>query len=160
MLNYRKIEPEDNLQIANIIRTNLKELHLDIPGTAYFDPELDNLSAYYGRDPKNRVYFVALNRDNQVVGGVGVAEFDGILNCAELQKLYLDDSVKGMGYGMELMQLAEEWARSAGYRKLYLETHTNLAVAIRLYEKRGFRQVERPVTAVHGTMNRFYMKML
>lgn len=160
MLAYRKIEPGDNLLIAKIIRHNLQKFHLDIPGTAYFDPELDHLSAYYDQNPEKRVYFVALNEENQVIGGVGVAEYTGFAHCGELQKLYLDDSVKGLGYGKELMQIAENWAREAGYEKLYLETHTNLAVAIKLYEKMGFAQIDRPDTAVHGTMNRFYRKEL
>lgn len=160
MLTYRKIEPGDDSQIAKIIRTNLEKLHLDIQGTAYFDPELEHLSTYYSCNPQKRVYLIALNEAKQVLGGVGVAEFNGFANCAELQKLYLDDSVKGMGYGKKLMQLAQEWAKKAGYQKMYLETHTNLAVAIKLYEKMGFQQLERPDIAVHGTMNRFYIKAL
>lgn len=43
----RPITPQDDLRIAAIIRANLKERHLDTPGTAYFDPELDHLSQYY-----------------------------------------------------------------------------------------------------------------
>ncbi len=160
MLHYRKIESVDDKRIAEIIRANLEKLHLNIPGTAYFDPELCHLSAYYNSNPSKRVYFVALDEDGQVIGGVGIAEFDGIENCAELQKLYLDDSVKGKGYGKELMQVAENWARSAMYRKLYLETHTNLSVALKLYEKAGFRQIEKPCPTQHSTMNRFYLKDL
>lgn len=38
MLNYRRIEAADDKRIAEIIRMNLKKLHLDVPGTAYFDP--------------------------------------------------------------------------------------------------------------------------
>lgn len=160
MLDYRKINSEDDILIANIIRTNLKALHLDIPGTAYFDPELDNLSTYYRCNPKKRVYFIALNECKQVIGGVGVAEYEGFDSCAELQKLYLDDAAKGLGYGEDLMNLAESWARSAGYQKLYLETHTNLTVAIKLYEKMGFHQIEQPDGILHGAMNRFYIKQL
>lgn len=160
MLNYRKITVEDNAAIAGIIRSNLEKFHLNIPGTAYFDPELDHLSAYYNQSPARRVYFVALGAEGQVLGGVGIAEFDGIDRCAELQKLYLADSAKGKGCGMELMHLAEAWACSAGYEKLYLETHTNLSVALRLYERLGFRQIERPRTTQHSAMNRFYLKAL
>ena len=159
MLNYRKIETVDDARIAQIIRANLEKLHLNIPGTAYFDPELDHLSAYYHSRPDKCVYFIALE-EGQVIGGVGVAEFDGIEACAELQKLYLADAVKGKGYGKELMQIAEEWARAAGYRHLYLETHTNLSVALKLYEKAGYRQIEKPCSTQHGTMNRFYLKDL
>ena len=160
MLNYRKIEAADDKKIAEIIRANLKKLRLNIPGTAFFDPELDHLSAYYDSDPSRRAYFVVLDEKGQVIGGVGIAEFDGIENCAELQKLYLDDSAKGKGYGKELMRIAEDRARAFGYENLYLETHTNLTAAIKLYEKTGFHQIEKPCATPHGTMNRFYLKRL
>ena len=160
MLHYRRIEAADDKRIAEIIRANLEKLHLNVPGTAYFDPELDHLSAYYDSNPSRRAYFVALDDDGHVIGGVGIAEFDGIENCAELQKLYLDDSVKGKGYGKELMRIAEEQARTAGYENLYLETHTSLSAALRLYEKMGFLQIEKPCPTPHGTMNCFYLKKL
>ena len=95
-----------------------------------------------------------------VGGGAGFAEFDGIGNCAELQKLYLNDAAKGKGYGKDLVQLVENTARSAGYKNLYLETHTNLSVALKLYEKMGFQQIEKPHLTQHSTMNRFYLKKL
>ena len=152
-MDYRKIEASDDKRIAEIIRANSEKLGLDIPGTAYFDPELDHLSAYYNSNPSKRAYFVA-------IGAVGIAEFNGIENCAELQKLYLDDSAKGNGYGKELTRIAEDWARSSGYKSLYLETHTNLSAALRLYEKMGFRQIEKPCSTPHGTMNCFYLKKL
>ena len=90
-MRYRKIEAADDPKIAEIIRANLEKLGLNFPGTAYFDPELDHLSAYYNKIPKRRSYFVALDEAGQVIGGVGIAEFEGIASCAELQKLYLKD---------------------------------------------------------------------
>lgn len=113
------------------------------------------MSDYYNSNPKKRVYFVAVGENGQIIGGVGIAEFEGIEACAELQKLYLDDSVKGKGYGKDLMRIAEDWARSAGYKNLYLETHTNLSVALKLYEKTGFHRVDKPCLTQHSTMNRF-----
>lgn len=160
MLNYRKIESSDDTRIAKIICSNLEKLHLNLPGTAYFDPELEHLSSYYNSEPDKRAYFIAFDENGQVFGGVGIAEFNGIADCAELQKLYLDDSVKGKGYGKDLMKIAEDWARSAGYKNLYLETHTNLSVALKLYEKTGFKRVEKPCATQHSTMNRFYLKKL
>ena len=69
MLNYRKIEASDDKKIAGIIRSNLEKLHLNIPGTAYFDPELEHLSTYYHSDPARRVYFVAVDEGGAVIGG-------------------------------------------------------------------------------------------
>lgn len=160
MPRYRKIEPADDARIAEIVRANLKHFHLDIPGTAYFDPELEHLSAFYDAEPSKRRYFVALDDAGQVVGGAGIAEFEGIEDCAELQKLYLDDSAKGKGCGKELMRITEEWARSAGYKKLYLETHSRLTAAVELYEKLGFQRIEKPSQTNHGTMDLFYIKRL
>ena len=159
-MDYRKIEASDDKRIAEIIRANLERLHLNIPGTAYFDLELEHLSLYYNSDSSKRAYFVALDETGQVAGGVGIAEFDGIESCAELQKLYLDDSVKGKGFGKELMRIAEDWARSAGYRNLYLETHTNLSAALGLYKKMGFCQIEKPCSTPHSAMDCFFLKKL
>lgn len=157
----RPILPEDDPKIAEIIRNNLKRFHLDLPGTAYFDPELDHLSAYYHSEPSSRrAYFVVLDKAGKVVGGAGFAEFEGIERCAELQKLYLDDSVKGRGYGKALMRAVEDNACAAGYQSLYLETHTNLSAALKLYEKLGFQPIEKPCPTQHSTMDRFYLKQL
>ena len=68
MLKYRKIKEADDKAIAKIIRENLEKFHLDIPGTVYFDPELDHISTYYNADPKKRVYLIALDESDKIVG--------------------------------------------------------------------------------------------
>lgn len=156
----RPITESDDSLIAEIIRTNLKKFHLDIPGTVYFDPELDHLSEYYNMLPDKRCYFIVTGQEGQILGGCGIAEFDGFDNCAELQKLYLTDAAKGKGISKYLVEIVEDFAKKAGYKRLYLETHTNLEIAIHLYEKVGFRQIDRPESVQHSTMNRFYLKEL
>ena len=160
MLKYRKIQASDDAWLAGVIRGNLEKHHLNIPGTVYFDPGLDRLSEYYTADPKKRVYFIALDENGEMIGGAGAAEFPGLPDCAELQKLYLDDSAKGKGCGKELMRITEDWARSAGYKNLYLETHSRLTAAVGLYEKLGFQRIEKPGQTNHGTMDLFYIKQL
>lgn len=154
------ITAADDAAIAAIIRDNLRAVHLDIPGTAYFDPELDHLSAFYGAAPEKRAYYIVTDASGNIVGGVGFAEFPGVADGAELQKLYLADAVKGHGYSHLLIETVENGARKAGYKKLYLETHTCLEVACALYEKHGYQRIEQPVPTVHTTMNRFYIKAL
>lgn len=155
----REMTPEDNTAVAELARYNLKKNGLDIPGTVYFDPVLDNLyDFYYGK--AGRGYFVLVNRENRVVGGVGFAEFEAFSDCAELQKLYLADSVKGMGFGYRMTEFAEEKMKEAGYKNSYLETHENLKIAIHLYEKSGYRRIERPKAVMHGAMTHFFYKKL
>lgn len=160
MSQIRKITSADDSKIAGIIRANLKAYHLDIPGTAYFDPELDSLSAYYNAEPDKRAYFIAEDDDGSVIGGVGIAEFSGMESCAEIQKLYLSDAAKGRGMGRKLLEYAQESAKRMGFKRLYLETHSSLKAAIGLYEKLGYREIEKPDFIFHGTMDRFYVKSL
>ena len=68
--------------------------------------------------------------------------------------------MKGRGLGYQLIDKVEQEARALGYKRMYLETHTNLKVAIHTYEKSGYKEIDRPDCVVHSTMNRFYMKEL
>ncbi len=155
IMDFRKITARDDQPIADLIRSNLIKYGLDIPGTAFFDKGLDHLSEYYN-EPR-RAYYVLAENDT-VIGGVGYAVFDGFDACCELQKLYLRDDHKGQRIGYKMMRFLEEKAEEAGYRRIYLETHTNLKAAIHLYEKCGYREIERPETVVHSTMNKFFLK--
>lgn len=160
MMTFSEITSADDKALAEIIRHNLKAHHLDIPGTAYFDEALNNLSSFYCGHPQGRFYCILKNEQGEVAGGVGLAELEFFENCAELQKLYLADSVKGMGLGYELIAFIENKARELGYGSMYLETHTNLEAAIHIYEKCGYEKIDKPAGVVHATMNRFYLKKL
>ena len=155
----RPIRSEDDPFIAKIICTNFEQYHLNIPGTAYFDPELDHLSAFYSAKP-GRGYFIAVDEDGTVLGGCGFAETTVFDRCAELQKLYLADAAKGKRVGRRLSETVERAAKDEGYKKLYLETHSLLDAAIRLYEKLGFQQIPKPQGVQHGAMDHFYLKAL
>ena len=154
-MEYKPLTAAYDAQLAALIRGRLRSHHLDIPGTAYYDRTLDHLSDFYAAP--GRAYYVLLQR-GALVGGIGIAEFQG--DCCELQKLYLADSAKGHGFGYEMIRFAEDSARALGYRRIYLETHTNLAAAIHVYERSGYHQIPRPDSVVHSTMNRFYRKEL
>ena len=156
-LTIEPLSPEYDAAVANLIRTNLKAHQLDIPGTAYFAEGLDHLSDFYNQPA--RAYYVLLDGE-RVAGGIGYAVFSGFPHCCELQKLYLDDSVKGQGFGYDLISYIEAQAWEKGFKQIYLETHTNLQAAIHIYEKCGYREIPRPDCVVHSTMNRFYIKEL
>ena len=55
MLTFRIREAGVDAELAGFIRANLEKYHLNIPGTVYFDPELNHLRKYYGSDPQKRV---------------------------------------------------------------------------------------------------------
>ena len=156
-MEIRRITPEDDALLAALIRRILKGYGLDIPGTAYFDPELERLSAHYAEKPDARAYFVACE-NGEVIGGAGFSEFPEKESCAELQKLYVDERYRGRGVGRTLFKYICEEAARSGYALLYLETHSSLKEAVSLYESEGFERVERPAHAVHSTMDVFMIK--
>ncbi len=158
MLQYREMTEADNAAVAALVRDNLKQFGLDIPGTVYFDEGLDHLSDFYGND--ERRYFVIEDENGIVIGGIGYAGFELMKDTAELQKLYLADTAKGCGLGYELIGFIEDKMREAGYKQSYLETHDNLQAAIHIYEKCGYKEIERPKEVVHSAMNRFFVKAL
>ena len=158
MYKYREMTEADNEVVAALVRDNLKQFGLDIPGTVYFDDGLDHLSEFYGNN--ERRYFVVEDETGRVIGGIGFAGFEPMEDTAELQKLYLNDSAKGFGLGYELIEFIEGKMRRAGYKQSYLETHDNLQAAIHIYEKCGYKEIDRPKEVVHSTMNRFYIKTL
>ncbi len=158
-LMIREITVNDNKALAELIRYNLKNHALDIPGTVYFDSALDNLYDFYGNDA-GRGYYVLIDDSGKLVGGIGLAEFTPFEKCAELQKLYLADEVKGQGWGYKLIEYVESKMKEKGYTSSYLETHHNLKVAMHTYERSGYKEIERPKEVVHGAMDHFYYKKL
>lgn len=156
----RPIEERDDPFMAKIVRDNLRQYHLDIPGTAYFDPQLDHLSRYYSEPVHKRAYFVAEGADGTVAGGIGMEMFPGFRCCGEIQKLYVSDKMKRQGLGRRLLEQIEAYAKENGIERLYLETHSNLKEAVFLYEKQGYHRIDRPENVVHSTMDLFYIKEL
>lgn len=157
-MKIRPIQPSDNPFIKQILQADLKAAGLDIPGTAYYDKNLDTLCQFYNADAK-RAYFVVVNDQGQVVGGAGCAEFDPAKGIAELQKLYLAKKARGHRLSYQLIDLIKEFAKKAGYKQLYLETHHNLKAAIHIYSKAGFTRLSGPIEpSLHsGAMDSFYI---
>lgn len=157
-MHIRKIEDRDDKAVANLVRTSLAAFHLDTPGTAYFDPQLDHLSAYYNESDQ-RDYFVLVDDQDNILGGAGFGEY--FKDTAELQKLYIDPKARGLYASYKLMEVAEQGAKQAGYKKIYLETHHNLKTAIHLYRKDGYSELPKPLTeGPHTTMDYFFIKDL
>ena len=159
-INYRQIQPTDNPQLAYLVRAGLKGYDLDIPGTAYFDLQLDRLYEYYMADPVKRNYFVAVNEQGRVLGGIGIDVFENLDGYAELQKLYVAEDCRGQGIASHLIEMLEEEASRLGYKGIYIETHSNLQAAKRLYRNMGYQLIERPEFSVHETMDTFLIKKL
>jgi putative acetyltransferase len=139
----RRIEPNDNPLIAELIKEVFREFKIDKPGTVYSDPSTNHLYQLF-QAPKSG-YWIA-EEDGRIIGGCGFYPTAGLPEgCAELVKFYLSPEARGKGTGRQLLEMVCHAADEAGYRELYLESFPELATAVRMYEKAGFRNIDKPL---------------
>ena len=158
-MQIREIEEKDNQTMEQIIKHSLESLDLNIPGTAYFDPQLSRLAQFY-KQQSNAKYWVAVNDQDEVVGGVGIAAFGQKRGICELQKLYIAPEAQGIGLSKELMKVALEFAKEH-YTYCYLETLKKLHTANLLYIRLGFQQLAKALDeSEHNACDTWYIKEL
>lgn len=155
----RKVQAEDNLLLAKLIRQVFIEYNAPQNGTVYSDPTTDDLYTLFKKD--NAVLWIAEVND-EVSGCCGVYPTNGLAeDCAELAKFYLSPAIRGKGIGKQLMLQCFQSAREMGYRKLYLESMPQFSKAVRMYEKYGFVNINHPLgNSGHTTCNIWMIKDL
>lgn len=138
-MTVRHIQPQDQLQLANIIRSVFEEYGAPLVNTVYDDPRTEHV--FDTLAGKNAGYWVAA--DNGIVlGGCGYYPTEGLPEgYAELVKFYLSPAARGFGYGSKLFLQAIEGARKAGYSHLYIESFPQFSDAVSMYERHGFRHI-------------------
>ena len=142
-LTIREIRPADNQELANIIRTVFIEFDLPKENTVFSDKETDTLYEVF-RHPQSAC-FVA-EEEGILLGACGVYPTDGLpASCAELVKFYLSSASRGKGIGRDLMYRSIEAATQLGYKQLYLESFPQLGKAVGMYEKAGFKLLDKPM---------------
>ena len=86
---------------------------------------------------ENSSYFVAI-RENEIIGFAG---FKIICDEAEIMNIVIRKSARGLGIGSLLLEYLLSEAHNIGVNVVHLEVDSNNFIAIRLYEKFGFRRV-------------------
>jgi putative acetyltransferase len=126
--------------MADIIRHSLEEFDIDLQGTVYVDPYLDNMYSHF--TVPDKVYFVAIE-DGIVLGGSGIAPLDDVnRDICELQRMFVLKAARGKGIGQQLMDKCLVAAKEMGFKKCYLETFADMQKAIALYERNNFRYMD------------------
>lgn len=64
---------------------------------------------------------------------------DGFLNTAEINQLYLDPSIIGMGFGSMLLEFTLKELSDKGYQQAVLYVMEGNERALRFYERSGFK---------------------
>lgn len=132
----RRLEKNDNREIAELIRAVFREFKIDKPGTVYTDPTTDDLFTLF--QTPGSIYWIAEDH-GVIIGGCGIFPTPELPDgCAELVKLYLSSSHRGKGFGLLLMEKSIASAKELGYTRLYLESLPELSKAVGMYQRAGF----------------------
>ena len=139
----RPINESDNKHISVILREVLIEMDIPRIGSAYEDPEINNM---YESSQSNRSIYFVVEENNKILGGAGVNQLkNGDINICELQKMYFHKSIRGRGIGDKMIELCLNFALESNYKKCYIETMPNMVNAQKLYIKKGFKYIDNPL---------------
>ena len=158
-LSIRDVRPEDDPQLATLIKQVMTEIGAVGDGYSINDPEVAAMSQNYNPP---RAGFLVLARGDEVLGCGGFAPLIGAdETTCELRKMYFLPSARGLGKAQEMLTMILDRARAAGYTKMYLETITGADKARALYERNGFTQITcSQGNTGHGGCDTFYEKDL
>lgn len=96
------------------------------------------------RDPESEVFFAEVDGRPEAFLklNVGSAQTDKMpADHAELQRIYVGASSKGLGLGRALMGHARHWALERGKKTLWLGVWEHNEAALDFYRRQGFHRI-------------------
>lgn len=157
-IQIRHIEQKDNVLLANIIRSCFHDYDVKCTaGTVYQDPTTDDLYSLF-QTPKSLLLVAEL--EGELVGCCGIFPTENLPeNCTELVKFYISENGRGKGIGRLLLEKTINTAREFGYSQVYLESIPEFSTAVSIYEKQGFKFLEKPLgNTGHSGCNLWMLK--
>lgn len=100
--------------------------------------DMEDIESHYV--PPSGTFLVLLDGE-QVVGTGAVRRLDA--QTCELKRLWFLPPYRGKGLGAKMVELLFEFARTAGYQRIRLDSASELQAANRLYQRLGFYDIGR-----------------
>jgi putative acetyltransferase len=141
----RRAEPEDAFAIAKVLHDAFVEFEtLYTPeGFAATTPNSLQIVVRMKEGP----VWIALRREQALASVAAIAKGDS----AYIRGMAVVPPARGLGMGVRLLAVVEQWAIEQGCSRIFLSTTPFLHAAIRLYEKQGFRQTPEGPRNLFGT---------
>ena len=96
---------------------------------------------FYNEIEEHFERFWCLVDEDNVKGTVALTKLDD--TTAELKALYVDSSLRGLGWGYKLLDEAVSFAREKGFSKVVLDSMSQYKDAAKLYKRYGFTDTDR-----------------
>ena len=143
----REVEnnPEEISAVKDFLYGQIMEEY-GIGPTPKFHYDIDGILEYYIL-PENNNFFIALDGD-KIVATVAIRAYDrgysffkGIYSkddTASIWRLMVDKEYRRHGIARKLVGIIEDFAKEAGYSRIYLNTHRYLDVGIPFWKSVGY----------------------
>jgi ribosomal protein S18 acetylase RimI-like enzyme len=128
--------PEELLAIRDLFREYEASLDVDLCFQG-FEDELAALPGKYSR-PAGGIWLAVSG--SELAGCVAMRPLDA--DRAEMKRLFVRDSFRGLGLGRSLVEQVFAEAAKSGYRRICLDTLPSMKGAIALYRSLGFEEIE------------------
>lgn len=129
--------PQDIADCAALFSAYAGSLGVDLSYQG-FEVELSDLPGKYA--PPRGALLLARFTGGEAIGCVAVRPIDSA-GCCEMKRLYVAPQGRRLGLGKALVEAVIAKAVSIGYREMCLDTLPDMAEAIALYRRLGFRDI-------------------
>jgi GNAT superfamily N-acetyltransferase len=136
-VHLREVSPADGDAVEAVGRY-FAELDERFPGG--FDPGDATSSDTAAMSAPSGVFVVATSGGEPVACG-GVQQIAP--QVGEVKRMWVHPDWRGAGLGARMLTHLEDRARELGHRRVNLDTNGTLVEAIAMYERAGYRRVER-----------------
>jgi len=130
--------PEEGDLVRVLFREYVAALGVDL-SFQDFDRELANLPGKYA--PPAGGVLIARDSENRPVGCITLRALDAEGAC-EMKRLYVRPEARGQDLGYRLAKAMMDYAKSAGYTRVVLDTLASMRTAQKLYARLGFEEIE------------------
>ena len=140
MLKIRTFEDADYSEVRSLFERSLLEFSgCSVSGMNSYvksslEGDLIDIKKHYLGSLLN--HFWVAEVDGVIKGMVGIENKGG--GTAELRRMSVDKEVRRLGIASKLLEIAEDFCKCLGQKRINLTTVTLLVPAIKLYEKYGY----------------------
>ncbi|MEO6675280.1 MAG: GNAT family N-acetyltransferase [Ginsengibacter sp.] len=121
---------------ASLFKQYADWLNIDL-SFQHFDEELAQLKEMYAA-PLGGI--ILCKKEMDYVGCIAIRKIEN--DIAELKRMYVKPEFQQLGVGNTLLQDALSLAKKYHYKKIRLDTLSNMIPAINLYKRNGFYEID------------------
>ena len=139
----REFTDKDSKSICFLILDIVEKefgIKVDLNG---LDSDLIHFGEYYNQPSGGCLYVAEIEDSNRIIGTAAIRNLVQFHLVCELKRMFVSKEHRKLGVGQGLLDTTLDFARKAGYSKIFLYSSSELKAARNLYLKNGFVDTKR-----------------